>query len=516
MTVESLSAAETAGDALAAGAAAFRRRDFPAAARRFAAAAALAPGEAGPWLALARAEAAAGRIAEARRACDEAARHDPAAPRVPRLAARLAARADDGRARIVHLTAAVALHPGAVALRLQLAAALQRRLQHRPALAVVEEALALAPDRPEVRLAAVRCHLALNRLDDAAGALALCTPGGPLEPERARLDGELAARRGRAVIQTATDAERAPAAPAPAAPGPAGPVVRRAAPAGVDARAGAAPADVEAAVTAETLRQIERLRRRPRLVDHLMILRALVLRDLRAHHRNNVLGVLVELVRPAVVVFVHYWLFFWLKKPMPGQIPIAVYVLAGFATWFAFQSCWAGGSAGAKWPAGATAWPGITDLHLRLAKAAWGLMLNLSFCILALTPLALVGDDMPFPRVTETCLIFAMAGGGGFGLGLMLEGLGRRFSFMKTVEKLLTWGLFVTSGLYFTLATTPPPVARWYWYNPLLHLVEHERHAFYPGYPVALLDLRYPAVVTVVLIVTGLLVNRSAGCQEPD
>ncbi|RYB03052.1 ABC transporter permease [Lichenibacterium ramalinae] len=562
MTQDGLSAPDTLEEALSAGAAAFRSRAFPAAALRFADAAALAPAEAAPWLALARAEAAAGRIAEARRACDEAARLGPAAPRVPLLAARLAARADDGRARIGHLKAAVALHPEAVALRLQLAAALQRRLQHRPALAVVEEALALAPQRPDVRLAAARCHLALNRLDDAAEALAACGPGGPLEAERARLDAELAARRGRATAtgpalgDAAAPASATPASPTPASPVAASPVSAAArarvavspravpsrpadtagtapgdvdammtAPGDVDAMMTApgdvdamvtAPGDVDAMVTAATLRGIARRRRRPRLVDHLMILRALVLRDLRAHHRDNVLGVAVELVRPAVVVFVHYWLFFWLKKPMPGQIPIESYVLAGFATWFAFQSCWAGGSSGGKWPAGATAWPGITDLHLRLAKASWGLTLNLCFCILAFLPSKVVGDGLPLPSVTETCRVFAMAGVSGFGLGLVLEGLGRRFSVMKTVEKLLTWGLFVTSGLYFTLATTPPLVARWYWYNPLLHLIEHERHAFDAGYPVALVDLRYPAAVTVALLVTGLLVYRSAGCPERD
>ncbi|RYC30756.1 hypothetical protein D3273_17240 [Lichenibacterium minor] len=505
MTVSDPSARDEARDAASAGVAAFRRRDFAAAAARFEAAVALAPAEAAPRLCSARALALAGRLADARRACDEAARLDGADVRAPLLAARLAARADDGRARIAHLKAAAALRPGAVALRLQLAAALGRRLQHRPALAAVAEALALAPADPAVRLAAARCHLALNALDAAAGELALSGTGGPLEPERERLRADLALRRERAGGPAAGVAPVAAAgSPPPAVAPPAPP------------RPAVALADVEASVTAATLRRIDRARRRPRLTDHLLILRALVLRDLRAHHRNGVLGALVELVRPAVVVFVHYWLFYFLKRPMPGQIPIEVYVLAGFSTWFAFQATWAGAATGGRWPAGATAWPGITDMHLRVAKAAWGLMLNLSFCLLALLPLELFGLDMPLPDVPETCLVFAMAGGSGFGLGLTLEGLGRRLSFVKTFEKLLTWALFISSGLYFSIATTPALVARYYWYDPLLHLLEHERHAFDPGYPVALLDLRYPALFTVGLLVTGLLVYRSAGCPDHD
>lgn len=506
MTVTDLSAPDEARDAAVAGAAAFRRRDFAGAADRFAAATTATPADASAWLSLARAEALAGRLAAARQACDEAARRDPRDRRAPLLGARLAARADDARARIACLRAAVALDPGAVALRLELAAALGRRLQHGPALAVAEELLALAPGDPAVRLAAARCRLALNRFAEAETDIDRSGTGGALEAERLRLRADLAARRVRA--------GGAPAAVpgSPVAADTAAPATRRDL-AGPPSRPSA---DVEGALTAATLRRIERIRRRPRITDHLLILYAVVLRDLRVHHRGNLFGVLAELVRPAVVVFVHYWLFLWLKKPMPGQIPVAVYVLAGFATWFAFQSAWSGASNGGKWPAGATAWPGITDLHLRLAKAGWGLMLHLAFCLLALLPIAVSGVDLPAPDVPETCLIFAMAGVSGFGLGLTLEGLGRRVAFVKTVEKLLTWALFITSGLYFSIATTPALVARWYWYDPLLHLIEHERHAFDPGYPVALLDLRYPAVFTVGLLVTGLLVYRSVGCPDRD
>ena len=123
---------------------------------------------------------------------------------------------------------------------------------------------------------------------------------------------------------------------------------------------------------------------------------------------------------------------------------------------------------------------------------------------------------MPLANVPETCVVFAMAGMSGFGLGLGLERLSRRMAVVKTVEKLLTWGLFITSGLYFSLATTPVLVARWFVYNPILHLVEYQRHAFDPGYPVALLDLRYPAVISVALLMTGLLIYGGVRCPDQD
>ena len=74
----------------------------------------------------------------------------------------------------------------------------------------------------------------------------------------------------------------------------------------------------------------------------------------------------------------------------------------------------------------------------------------------------------------------------------------------------------MTAGLYFSLSLTPPEIAAWFWYNPLIHLLDYERHAFDPGYPVALLDLRYPAVVAAGTLLFGLLVHRGTRCAEPD
>ena len=105
----------------------------------------------------------------------------------------------------------------------------------------------------------------------------------------------------------------------------------------------------------------------------------------------------------------------------------------------------------------------FADLHMRVAKAAWALMLNLAFCLLAVLPLNLFGSDLPLPAVPLTCLVFGMASGMGFGLGLMLERLQGALPFAKTFEKIVFWALFVTAGLYFSLSLTPPPVAGWFW-----------------------------------------------------
>ena len=515
-----------------------RRRRFDDALAAFERWVALDPADASAWLNLARCQAMAGHFGEAQSSCLRSLALNAAQFRAQWLLARLAGRAEDGRLRIAALKEAVALRPATVHLRLMLVGLMLRRIQHKAAMAVAKEALVLAPADPRVTLTVARCHLVLGHLAQAEAMLERSGEARGYEAERDRLREDLAVRRDRAVAKpsapgTSPAAEggvvrtTTPAADVAVLPGESRPSARsipiaaapRPTPIGRVSRwSGTRPGalNVEALVTPEALRTIERSRRRPGFVDHVLIIRALILRDLRLRHRGNSLGVLVELIRPAVVVFVHYWLFYLLRKPMPGQIPIETYVLAGFSVWFAFNGSWLGAASGGKWPAGATSLPGITELHLRVAKAAWPLLLNLIFCFLALVPLKLVDRDLPLANVPETSLIFGIAGLSGFGLGLMLDRLAHRVPLVKTVEKLLTWALFVTSGLYFSIETTPPIVAGWFWYNPLLHLVEYERHAFDPGYPVALLDLSYPAVIMVGLLAAGLLVYGSISCPAQD
>jgi len=513
----------------ATGVEACRHRRFEAAASAFAAWTVAEPRNAAAWLSLARAQFLAGLAAEARRSCDESLKLDAAQLRGHLLLARIAAASDDGRLRVAAMKEAVALRPAAVALRLMLVTLMLRRIQHKAAMAVAREAFALDPGNPRVMLAVARCHLVLGHLVDAEAMLkrlgeAAAVADRVTEIERDRLLQDLAVRRTRAADSAASrtvdrDASglsvpsvlhggRPPRVALAGLPGPAS-VVPLTGP-----QRGAA--DVEGLVTPAVLTAIERGRRGPGLVDHLLIVRALILRDIRLHHRNSVFGVLMELVRPAVVVFVHYWLFVLLHKTMPAEIPIETFVLAGFTVWFAFNASWLGASTGGRWPAGATSLPGVTELHMRVAKATWGLLLNLVFCLFAVVPLSFVDGGLPLPNVPETCAVFAIAGVSGFGLGLILERLGRLFSFVKTVEKLLTWAIFVTSGLYFSIGTPPPQVAYYFLWNPMLHLVEFERSAFDPGYPVALLDLQYPACVMVFLLITGLLVYGGVRCPTRD
>jgi capsular polysaccharide transport system permease protein len=246
------------------------------------------------------------------------------------------------------------------------------------------------------------------------------------------------------------------------------------------------------------------------LIDHLFILRALILRDLRLKH-NHGLGFLVDYLRPIAVIVAHYYFFLVIRKPMPGNVPLEIYCIGGFSVWYAFYyTCYAALAAEKTRMVGALLISGVTPMHLRLAKSAWPLLFYLSFCIFCVIALDLYGDDVGLPNIPLTVLVFLLAGAMGFGLGLLLEALSRFLPIVKSLKFILLWALFITCGIYFSISQIQPILAEIFWYNPLLHLVEYERQALYPGYPTVLVTLLYPAGIAGVLLFLGLAINRCA------
>jgi capsular polysaccharide transport system permease protein len=148
-------------------------------------------------------------------------------------------------------------------------------------------------------------------------------------------------------------------------------------------------------------------------------------------------------------------------------------------------------------------------MHLRVAKVVWAFLLYATFAIAVIIPLKMAGQDVSFPNFSLTVATFAMAAGLGFGYGLLASGIGIIVPALVPFIKIAQWAVFITSGVYDSLVTMPRVMAVIIWYNPIIHLAEYQRHAYYAGYPIYFVSLTYPFAWVVGLIFSGLLLNRA-------
>jgi capsular polysaccharide transport system permease protein len=478
-----------------------RLRRFAEAAEAFRGWIAIAPREAAAEFSLARALLLARDEAGAEAACQRAAAHDRNLVRAHLLMARIAlAYGKLGQAQ-AHLKDAVGARPRAASLRAMLARVLLRRSRLQGALKMARTALAIDPGCDSAALVIAELHIVDGKFAEAQAILRQLGERRPDWVELRALERELA--------EAGASARREPPPLIEPAPEDAEEATEdwRAADGqqgwGADRPGGFSPGATAgaAAITMPPLYAENDF------LDQVFLLRALILRQLRLHYRETSFGFLLEYLRPTIVMILHYILFTALKKPMPSKIPIELFIIGSFTTWFCAVHVLRGTSNSARDSSGM---PGVTDLHLAIARTVWEFLSMLSFALLCVVLLKLFGRPEPIPNLPKLVLYFALAATIGLGFGLILKALGRVFAAMETVRKNILWILYVTSGHYFSIAEGRHGLAPYVWWNPLLHISELTRQALFPGYPTAFVAPWYPAVMAAGLVLTGLMLDKWA------
>jgi len=242
------------------------------------------------------------------------------------------------------------------------------------------------------------------------------------------------------------------------------------------------------------------------LSDHLFIIRAIILRNLRLKHLNEPAGFFLEFLRPTITCIAHYFVFSAINKPMPAGISFEAFIWGGFTVWLTFIQIYMGLQI-LHW-AKPPPFLGVSPMHMRLAICAWPVFVNLIFCYVSVAAMKIFGINIDFPNIPLTAFIFLLAAMMGLGLGLLVEGICRAAPIASPIFHLMPYILFMSAGIYFSIAIAPPVLQAIFVWSPVLQLVEYERYAFDPGYPINLVSLGYATICAAGMLFVGLALNR--------
>jgi capsular polysaccharide transport system permease protein len=242
------------------------------------------------------------------------------------------------------------------------------------------------------------------------------------------------------------------------------------------------------------------------ILDHLLIIRGLILQRVRLRYIDHPGEMLLVFLRPTIICLMHYFIFSVTNRAMPNGVPVESFVWAAFTIWFTFQQVW--GAVKGSRSAPGIHFPGISGMHVRIAIVIWPVLLNSLFCFLSVLLMITFGDNIPVPSILLTALVLAITAFLGLGFGLVVGALGRAIPLLEPFLHMFPYFLLLGSGLYFSMATIPPVMQHIMVWCPTLHLVEYERHAFDPGYPVGLVSLWYPTYWAIGLLALGLALSK--------
>jgi capsular polysaccharide transport system permease protein len=223
---------------------------------------------------------------------------------------------------------------------------------------------------------------------------------------------------------------------------------------------------------------------------------------------------LLEFLQPVVICTAHCNYFEFTGRNVPGNQYVS-FTLGGFTIWFCFIGCYRQTMKSSGRSGGVTKIPGVTSMHLTLSTAIWSYFVYFMFAMVVAYPAQLLGLELRPPDLLLTATTYGIAAGLGFGFGLCVAALAHAIPALGPFIKLFKWAVFITSGIYDSIVTMSPVVSPYIWYNPLIHLAEFQRLAFYPGYPVYLVSLWYPFYWMVGLIMLGLLFERATDNRRP-
>jgi ABC-type polysaccharide/polyol phosphate export permease len=249
------------------------------------------------------------------------------------------------------------------------------------------------------------------------------------------------------------------------------------------------------------------------LVGFIALEKMLILRGIKVVAAGNISRAFISTVRLFVVIDAHIYLYWIIKRPMPGTISFLEYNAIVFALWNMFSAM----THKAVSPAVTAHFNialNIRWINLFIADFVWELTKALlavmaTYAQFIIFPERGIAPVPHMPNVPLMLGVFVLIGVIGGGFGLILQSARRRWPVIDATMEAMMWFLFVTSGIYESYVALNPLVGDYYRWNPVMVVIEYGRLAMDPGYPVGDLNVVYPIVVAGVLLTLGLLLRRS-------
>ncbi len=239
------------------------------------------------------------------------------------------------------------------------------------------------------------------------------------------------------------------------------------------------------------------------------VLWALSLREIQGKHGKSKLGYLWEILKTLFGVGV-----FWGMRELAGMkppqgLPMGLFLLMGFATWHIFSEIVNTGLRIVQRNRALLTFPQVLPLDLFLGNLITVWITEIVIAALFLLFLHIAGYHF---QLYDPLTFFATLLGIGFfslGASLVLAVLMVRLQFLEQVIPVCMRILFFSSGVFFSPVQLTQRFGNAVLWNPLMNFIELLRGSFVYMTPSSNLKIGYIAVFGCVLLLLGLLLERS-------
>lgn len=240
---------------------------------------------------------------------------------------------------------------------------------------------------------------------------------------------------------------------------------------------------------------------------------ALLLRELKTRFGNRMVGLVWVLFEPMAHIGSVLLLRIVIRERYAGvQIEPAVYLVVAMIPFFLFRNIWFRMMAALDANAGLFGYRQVKPADAMAARAIMETTMYAMIFVAFMLVFAWIGYRALPHLPLEYLGVVGMFIMWGLGLGLVSAVGVKKFPALSTFLHLTSFPLYITSGVLIPIHSFPPTVIPILLWNPLLHMVELARWAFFPTYhPLMGINLEYPLQCGLVLLFLGValfFVNR--------
>ena len=235
---------------------------------------------------------------------------------------------------------------------------------------------------------------------------------------------------------------------------------------------------------------------------------AFILRDTRTRFGRSRLGYFWAFFEPLTMILSLAIIFGLMDRGAPINVDIHLFFFTGIIPWMLFTKGVSMMSNVIESTTSLLTYPQVKAVDVIIARIILEFSTLFIVSIIYLLCLYFWGifDRIESILMSIVVLMLSILLGSGFGLvgGVIKLYLPGYSSFQALIMRVL----FFVSGAFFVADTLPPVVRDILWYNPVLHLLEWERSAFFYGFESQFYEPMYPIIWMLSLGFLGLAGER--------
>ncbi len=240
------------------------------------------------------------------------------------------------------------------------------------------------------------------------------------------------------------------------------------------------------------------------------VINALILRETKTRYGEHKLGFLWALLEPMIMVAVFVGIFSNMRNDSPSGMPLVPFMLAGIVPFTLFRDPMTQMQAAISQNRQLFAFPQVTTFDVIAARGILEVVILTGVFAFLVSMAYLAGYEIRIERplgVLAACALLAMMG---VGLGFMFASISPILPSIKQISSaFLGRPLFLSSGLFFTAESIPAPMRDLLLYNPLMHMLELLRSAFFYQFESPYGSWYYATVWAVCTLAVGLTIHQA-------